>query len=72
MAKNLQSKLSPGDSVRLFDLNKSAMEKLADEMKSSQAGGATVELAGDLAQAARDAVCNLYPFATAVQAASFQ
>lgn len=56
MARNLQSKLSPTDSVRIFDLNKGAMEKLAQEMKASQAGGASVELATNTADAARDAV----------------
>lgn len=56
MARNLQAKLSPNDSVHLFDLNKGAMEKLAQEMKSSQAGGAAVKLADDAAEAARDAV----------------
>lgn len=56
MAKNLQSKLAPSDSVRLFDINKGAMEKLAQEMKASAAGGASVELATDVADASKDAV----------------
>lgn len=55
MARNLQSKLSPSDSVSIFDLNKGAMEKLAQEMRASQVG-ATVELAAGAAEAARDAV----------------
>ncbi|KAJ8120700.1 hypothetical protein O1611_g10298 [Lasiodiplodia mahajangana] len=55
MAKNLQSKLSPSDSVRLFDINKDAMHRLAEDMRASQAGGAGVELADNVAETARDA-----------------
>ncbi|KAI1348150.1 NAD binding domain of 6-phosphogluconate dehydrogenase-domain-containing protein [Xylaria sp. FL0043] len=55
MAKNLQSKLSPSDSVRLFDINKDAMHRLAEDMRTSQAGGAVVELADNVADAAKDA-----------------
>ncbi len=58
MARNLQSKLSPSDTVRLFDINKDAMEKLAQEMRASQAGGAAVRLADTAADAAKDAVCS--------------
>jgi 3-hydroxyisobutyrate/3-hydroxypropionate dehydrogenase len=56
MAKNLQSKLPPSDVVRIFDINKDAMQKLAGEMKGSQAGGAAVETAASVAEAAKDAV----------------
>lgn len=59
MAKNLQSKLSPADSVRLFDINKDAMYKLAEDMRASQAGGAVVELAENVAEAAKEAVSSL-------------
>ncbi|KAI0523646.1 NAD binding domain of 6-phosphogluconate dehydrogenase-domain-containing protein [Xylaria bambusicola] len=55
MAKNLQSKLSPSDSVRLFDINKDAMHRLAEDMRTSQSGGAVVELADNVADAAKDA-----------------
>ncbi|KAI1131315.1 3-hydroxyisobutyrate dehydrogenase [Nemania abortiva] len=55
MAKNLQSKLSPSDSVHLFDINKDAMQRLAEDMRTSQAGGAVVELADSAAEAAKDA-----------------
>ena len=61
MARNLQAKLSPKDSVRLFDVNKGAMEKLAAEMNAQQAGGATVELAESAADASKDAVCDDAP-----------
>ncbi len=56
MAKNLQSKLSPSDSVCLFDINKDAMHRLAEDMRTSRAGGAVVELADNVADAAKDAV----------------
>ncbi|KAJ2979692.1 hypothetical protein NUW58_g7138 [Xylaria curta] len=55
MAKNLQSKLSPSDSIRLFDINKDAMDRLAEDMRTSQAGGAVVELAKNVAEATKDA-----------------
>ncbi|KAI0193142.1 NAD binding domain of 6-phosphogluconate dehydrogenase-domain-containing protein [Astrocystis sublimbata] len=55
MAKNLQSKLSPPDSVSLFDINKDAMDRLAQDMRTSQAGGAVVELAQNVAEAAKNA-----------------
>ncbi|KAI0913669.1 NAD binding domain of 6-phosphogluconate dehydrogenase-domain-containing protein [Ustulina deusta] len=55
MAKNLQSKLSPSDSVCLFDINKDAMHRLAEDMRTSRAGGAVVELADNVADAAKDA-----------------
>lgn len=57
MAKNLQSKLSPRDRVRLFDINTAAAEQLAHEMETSQAGGAAVELAKTAADAAKESVC---------------
>ncbi|OTA93729.1 hypothetical protein M434DRAFT_287805 [Hypoxylon sp. CO27-5] len=55
MAKNLQSKLPPGDSVRLFDINNDAVKRLAEEMRTSQAGGAAVEVARSANDAAKDA-----------------
>lgn len=56
MARNLQSKLTPADSIRIFDINKDAAQKLAAEMLASKAGGATVEVVDDVKHAARDAV----------------
>ncbi|KAI1176715.1 NAD binding domain of 6-phosphogluconate dehydrogenase-domain-containing protein [Nemania sp. FL0916] len=55
MAKNLQSKLSPSDSVRLFDINKDAMHRLAEDIQTSQVGGAAVELAENVSKVAKDA-----------------
>jgi 3-hydroxyisobutyrate dehydrogenase len=57
MARNLQAKLSPSDTLRLFDINKDAMEKLAQEMMASKAGGAAVQLADTAVDAARETVC---------------
>lgn len=56
MARNLQAKLPPSDTVRLFDINTSAAEKLAQEMKTQQAGGAAADIATSAADAAREAV----------------
>lgn len=56
MAKNLQAKLPPGDSLRIFDINREAAQRLAGEMAASQAGGASVELADSAADASKEAV----------------
>ena len=56
MARNLQSKLAPTDTLRLFDINTSAAERLAQEMKSQQAGGAIAEVSASVEDAAREAV----------------
>ncbi len=60
MARNLQSKLSTADSIRLFDLNTAAVEKLAGEMRTQQAGGAAVEIFASAADAAKEAVGHLH------------
>lgn len=56
MARNLQAKLPPSDSLKIFDINREAMERLAGEMAASQAGGASVELADSTADASKEAV----------------
>lgn len=56
MARNLQSKLPPSDTVRLYDINRGAAEKLAQEMSAQQAGGASVQVADSAADASREAV----------------
>ena len=56
MARNLQSKLPPSDTVRLFDINRGAAEKLAQEMSTQQAGGASAHVALSVADATREAV----------------
>lgn len=65
MAKNLQAKLPPSDTIRIFDINKAAAEKLAGEMKSSQAGGAVVEVAQDVSEASKDAVSHNFHLCSA-------
>lgn len=57
MAKNLQSKLPPSDSITLFDINSDAINRLAGEMRSSQSGGAAVEVSRNVYDAAKEAVC---------------
>ncbi|KUI68080.1 putative 3-hydroxyisobutyrate dehydrogenase, mitochondrial [Cytospora mali] len=55
MAKNLQAKLPPAGNVSIFDINREVMQRLAGEMKASQAGGASVELASSAADASKNA-----------------
>lgn len=57
MAKNLQSKLPPNDTLRLFDINHDATKRLAEEMRVSQTGGAAVEIARGIHDATQQAVC---------------
>lgn len=65
MAKNLQAKLSPKDSLSIFDINQDAVQKLAREMDASQTGGATVDVAQSAPDASKQAVCMpLAPFPT--------
>ncbi|KAI8962305.1 putative 3-hydroxyisobutyrate dehydrogenase G6G8.5 [Daldinia sp. FL1419] len=54
MAKNLQAKLPPSDSVKLFDINSEAVKRLAEDMRTSQTGGAAVELASNVNDAAKE------------------
>jgi hypothetical protein len=60
MARNLQAKLPPSDTIRVFDINKAAAENLVHVMKIQQAGGAVAEAAGSAGDAARDAVCAIF------------
>jgi 3-hydroxyisobutyrate dehydrogenase len=57
MARNLQSKLAPTDTIRVYDINKAAAEGLVEEMKTQQAGGAAAHVARNAGDAAREAVC---------------
>lgn len=56
MAKNLQAKLLPTDNLSLFDINRQAVERLAEEIKSASTEGASVALAPSVADASRDTV----------------
>lgn len=62
MARNLQSKLSPSDTVRLYDINREAAEKLAQAMRAQPAGGAAVRLAESAADAVKEAVRDILFF----------
>ncbi len=64
MAKNLQGKLPPSDTIRLFDINNDAVAKLSEDMSNAQAGGAAVVAADSVTDAARDAVSNPLPTQT--------
>ncbi|KAL2262310.1 hypothetical protein VTK26DRAFT_1770 [Humicola hyalothermophila] len=55
MARNLQSKLAPSDNISLFDINTSAAEKLAQEMRTQQAGGAAAQVAASAVDACKEA-----------------
>ncbi|KAF6834558.1 3-hydroxyisobutyrate dehydrogenase [Colletotrichum plurivorum] len=55
MAKNLQSKLSPKDEIRIFDINKEAVSNLAREMEQSQTGGAKVAVVSSARDASTEA-----------------
>ncbi|CRK42121.1 hypothetical protein VD0002_g5058 [Verticillium dahliae] len=55
MARNLQAKLPPSDSISIFDINKTAMSGLKAEMEKSQTGGAKITLADSAADASTDA-----------------
>lgn len=61
MARNLQSKLPPSDTVRIYDINRGAAEKLAQEMSAQQAGGASVQVVDSAADASREAVRGTRP-----------
>lgn len=55
MARNLQSKLAPTDTIRLFDINKGAAETLAQELKIQQVSGAAAQVADSAIEASREA-----------------
>lgn len=54
MAKNLQSKLGEDDLVRVFDVNKDSLRRFAEDVRTSSAGGASIELVDSTAKAAED------------------
>lgn len=56
MARNLQAKLPSSDTIRIFDINKGAADKLAREMRTQQAGGAAVEVASSVDEVSMNAV----------------
>lgn len=70
MAKNLQSKLGPGDKVSIFDINPEAMKTLEAETKAAPGGGA-VELAASAFDAAKEAVSSSGPLTALLRFLSF-
>ncbi|PKS09287.1 hypothetical protein jhhlp_003901 [Lomentospora prolificans] len=54
MVKNLQKKMPTTDTIRVFDINKAATEKLVAEVHSSMPGGAVVKVASSPFEAAKD------------------
>jgi hypothetical protein len=55
MARNLQAKLPPSDTLRVFDINAKSVQKFADETKAL-GNGAAVKIATTAREAAEDSV----------------
>jgi 3-hydroxyisobutyrate dehydrogenase len=55
MARNLQAKLPPSDTIRVYDINAASMQRFVDETKALSSGAA-VEVAGNVREAAEDSV----------------
>ncbi|KAF4126892.1 3-hydroxyisobutyrate dehydrogenase [Geosmithia morbida] len=55
MARNLQSKLPPTDTLTIFDVNKDAMSRLEADTQASESGGAELQLAGNVSDAFKEA-----------------
>ncbi|SPN99892.1 related to 3-hydroxyisobutyrate dehydrogenase [Cephalotrichum gorgonifer] len=54
MAKNLRSKLPATDTVRVFDINQSSMDRLVSDVGESPSGGAAIESSKSALDAAKD------------------
>jgi ornithine cyclodeaminase/alanine dehydrogenase-like protein (mu-crystallin family) len=61
MAKNLQAKLPPSDTLRIYDINTESVNRFASEVKASS-GGAAVQVASNVHEAAENSVSILYRF----------
>jgi 3-hydroxyisobutyrate dehydrogenase len=55
MARNLQAKLSPTDTLRIYDVNSEVVQRFADETKALS-NGAAVQVAAHVREAAEDSV----------------
>lgn len=55
MARNLQAKLPSTDTLRVYDINSESVNKFANETKALS-GGAVVEVASSVREAAEDSV----------------
>jgi ornithine cyclodeaminase/alanine dehydrogenase-like protein (mu-crystallin family) len=61
MAKNLQSKLPPSDTLRVYDINPDSVKRFTEEV-SLQGTGAAVKSASSAREAAEDSVCAIFFF----------
>jgi hypothetical protein len=61
MARNLQAKLPPSDTLRVFDINAESIQKFANETKAL-GSGADVAIAANARDAAEDSVSLLSIF----------
>lgn len=55
MARNLQAKLPPADTIRVYDINTEAVERFAKDTKALGTGAA-VEAASSIREAAENSV----------------
>lgn len=55
MAKNLQKKLPSTDTIRVYDINATAVQKFVEESKAT-GSGAAVDVAGSVREASENAV----------------
>jgi ornithine cyclodeaminase/alanine dehydrogenase-like protein (mu-crystallin family) len=55
MARNLQAKLPSTDTLRVYDINPDSIQRFANETKALS-GGAAVEVASNVREAAEDSV----------------
>lgn len=56
MAKNLRQKLPASDTLRVFDINRAAVDTLVKDARDAPAGGAVVEVSECALDAAKDSV----------------
>ena len=56
MAKNLRQKLPASDTLRVFDINRAAVDTLVKDARDAPAGGAVVEVSESALDAAKDSV----------------
>lgn len=61
MARNLQAKLPSTDTLRVYDINPDTIQRFANETKALS-GGAAVEVAANVREAAEHAVSLLFQF----------
>ncbi len=62
MARNLQSKLPPSDTLNVYDVNKRATENFVKEVHSQGGSGAAVKVAETAREATENAVSSIQSF----------